>query len=487
MSVLSALAKVEAVDAGRAVPTATVRHCHLAEQPIVLIPLHLAGEAAAPLAVLVGAHHDEARLLIVPQPRDRVLRLRFAEELAAILLPHIDRHADDTEPVVIDKKTNETIDRCVDAPQIWVPNQAAVTFLKLLGRSLRFRRTEGDDAVSPAIPLVGRWLTWYCDRAEHPGSTALAPLTSHLSTHWTTGQSALEDANLTALLGWIAPPDNLTGPEAAARAEDPTICPPAGPATDPGFDNVVLAPLINAYDTAADDIARTRAVQRLEQALRTQLEPTWELMWQGLSLLRALPEGSSVAARWAEDVRSFSYFTEIAETQAQSRRDSPTSAVRRLLAREQALERLTAAMAYDDPYVMLERRLAGEACLATVIDSEPTRTTLSDKGKSVLRPLLRVTTTDPFTPVAGESLHNAAVKNQQAKVLEVDDDVIVLELSGGMGRSAKGPAEGTVNVEGDRIVLARFGPNGNFRAATLPPPEETPWTHGGPPETDEEN
>ncbi|MGQ4614600.1 hypothetical protein [Nocardia sp. R7R-8] len=233
MSVLSALAKVEAARAGHAQSTATVRHCHLSERPMVLIPLRLAGEAAAPLAVLAGTSPDEARLLIVPQPRDRVLRLRFAEELAEILLPHITRYTDDTEPVVIDKKTNETIDRCVDAPQIWVPNPAAVTFLELLGRSLRFRRAEGEDAVPESIPLLGRWLTWYCDRAEHPGSTALAALTTHLSTHWTTGQSSLEDANLTALLGWIAPPDGRTGPEAAARAEDPTLCPPAGPGHRP--------------------------------------------------------------------------------------------------------------------------------------------------------------------------------------------------------------------------------------------------------------
>ncbi|MGQ4614599.1 hypothetical protein [Nocardia sp. R7R-8] len=228
-------------------------------------------------------------------------------------------------------------------------------------------------------------------------------------------------------------------------------------------------------------------MRRLEQALRTQLEPTWTLMWQGVSLLRALPEGASVAKRWAEDVRSFSYFAEtLAEGAPQPRRDSAVSAVRRLLSREQALEKLTAAMAYDDPYVMLEHRLAGNACLAEVIDAAPTRTTLSDKGKRILRPLLRVTTTDPFTPAVGEALHNTAVRGQQATVLELDDDIIVVELSGGMGRSTTTPAEGTVSTEGDRIVLARFGPDGNFRPAALPSPEETPWTHGGPPELTEE-
>ena len=50
MSVLAALAKAEAVRAGRAQATAAVRHIHLAERPLVAVPLRLAGEAAAPVA-----------------------------------------------------------------------------------------------------------------------------------------------------------------------------------------------------------------------------------------------------------------------------------------------------------------------------------------------------------------------------------------------------------------------------------------------------
>ena len=51
-------------------------------------------------------------------------------------------------------------------------------------------------------------------------------------------------------MGWIAPWDGLSGPEAALEAEDPLRWPPAGPATDPSFDNEVLAPLIRSYDAA---------------------------------------------------------------------------------------------------------------------------------------------------------------------------------------------------------------------------------------------
>ena len=46
-------------------------------------------------------------------------------------------------------------------------------------------------------------------------------MTAVLAAHWATGQSALEDANLAALMGWIAPSDGLTGPEAAAAGGGP--------------------------------------------------------------------------------------------------------------------------------------------------------------------------------------------------------------------------------------------------------------------------
>ena len=121
-----------------------------------------------------------------------------------------------------------------------MPNLPSVSFLRLLGRSTRFRRTEGEYAVPASVPLLGRWLTYYAERAEVPPSALLVSLTAALADHWATGQSAAEDANLAALLGWIDPPDGMTGPAAARAAEDPVRCPPAGPVTDPTFDNEVL-------------------------------------------------------------------------------------------------------------------------------------------------------------------------------------------------------------------------------------------------------
>ncbi|WP_040789967.1 hypothetical protein [Nocardia paucivorans] len=480
MSVLTALARVEAVRAQRAQPLADFRHYHLSQRPLVLVPLRLAGEAAAPLAIMVGSAPDDATVLIVAQPRDRVLRLRFIGELADLVLPYIASRCTRVEETVT-KKTEETWPLYSDAPQLLVPNPGGVEFLRMLGRSVRFHRTDGPNAVPETLPLLGRWLTWFAERAEHPGSNVLLPMTSVLATHWASGQSSLEDGNLAALLGWIDPPDGLTGPQAATLAEDPLRSPPAGPATDPGFDNEELAPLIAAYDNAGDKRAVTVAVERLERALRGQLEPTWRLMWRAVELLRALPEGASVQRRWSKDRGAFSWFAaSIPEGVPQARRDSAVSAVRRLLNRERALDAFQAERAFDDPRVLLEHRLTGEAFRGTVLDSDPTRTGTTDKGRSVLRPLVRVRTTDPFRAAVDEELHSIERPKQKGKVVAVDDDTIVLELSGGMGRG-RTPPPGTVPEVGDSVGFARFSPNASFAPTKLPEPEETPWTHGGPP------
>ncbi len=68
MSTLTSLARAEAVRAGRAQPIATVRHVHIHDRPLVLIPLALAGEANAPLAAMVGEDPDSPGCWSWPTP-----------------------------------------------------------------------------------------------------------------------------------------------------------------------------------------------------------------------------------------------------------------------------------------------------------------------------------------------------------------------------------------------------------------------------------
>ncbi|MFI9643702.1 hypothetical protein ACIG87_27220 [Micromonospora sp. NPDC051925] len=485
MSTLRALAKAQAVAAGVAQPIATVRHLHLAARPLVLVPLAMAGEAHAPLAALVGTAPDDARLLVVPQPRNRDQRLRFVTELAGIVLPWLDGFRGVSEAVAVDRGRDVRY-RYVDAPQVWVPNPAGITFLRLLGRSTRFRRPDGDHPVHPAVPLLGRWLTFFAERAEQPGSSALVAMTDALTLHWATGQSAVEDLHLPALLGWIDPPAGESGVGAATRAEDPRVCPPAGPATDPEFDNAALAPVMAEWAAADDDpAARDGAYAELARLLRGQLAPTWELMWRGVGLLDALPPGARVADRWANDRDAFTGYAEHLDADGgpQPRRDGAVAAAVRLHRLERAAATYAVQRAYDDPLVMAEHRLTGEAFVGDVTLADPRR--VDDSGKRPkLRPRIQVVTTESVRVPVGATLWSTARPGQKAKVIFVTPAAdgrteVVLELSGAMGRGLTAPP-GSVPEVGERLCLTTLS-EAFLPAGAFPTAEETPWTHGGPP------
>lgn len=485
MSTLTALARAQALARGIAQPVSTARHVHVSGRPLVLIPLALAGEANAPLAAMVGGEPGSPRLLVVHQPRNRDQRFAFAAALAEIVVGYVQAFCSMVETVPSGPGREPRV-RCADAPQILVPNPAGIGFVRLLGRSTRFRRPYGEYAVDPAVPVLGRWLTFLAERAEHPGSCLLLAATDALSLHWASGQSPVEDLNLAALLGWIDPPAGMTGPEAAAAAEDPVLWPPAGPATDPTFDNEVLAPLIEACArTGGHTAARRRAESALEKALSGQLTPTWGLMWRAVGLLRALPPGGRVATRWDADKDAFTRHAEHlrAGGPPQPRRDPAVAASRRLDWLERALASYAVQRALDDPLVLAEYRMTGEAFAGTVTAAEPGRIDASGKRRK-LRPLITVTTEDPVRVEAGDSLRSPAWPVQNARVVSVSAPpgrpaAVVLELSGGMGRALT-PAPRSVPEVGDRVCYTTlsesYQPSGAFPAR-----EETPWTHGGPP------
>ncbi|GAU68050.1 hypothetical protein SSP35_06_01340 [Streptomyces sp. NBRC 110611] len=496
MSLIETLARMEAVAAGRARTRCTVRHRHLSERPLVLVPLTTAGEAGAPLGALVGTDREKPALLAVPQPRDRDLRSAFLAELAEAMLPYVDGFADavereerkETDPET-GKKVPVQVELCADAPQLIVPSAAGVEYVRLLGRSMRFRRTAEQEPAAPhpappQVPLLGHWLTHFGERARVPGSGLLLSVTDLLTRHWATGQSALEDQHLGALLAWIDPPPGRSGQEAAARAESARDeagqlrCPPAGPATDPAFDNRLLAPAMARYDAGVPG-----AEDALRALLESQLRPTWEAVWRGIDLLRALPAGARVADRWKRDRWSYTAHRDRvrAGEPPQPRRDDAVTAARKLSARETAQAQLDAQEALDDPLVMAGRRLAGEAFQGTVVEVEMA---LSDGRRPMPRPLVTLRTADLPQLSAGTKLYRTLAdgRTQPAEfALHADDGpgMPVVRLTGGMGRG-RTPEAGSVPEPGDVVCWTLFehAPRGG---PELPDPEDTPWTHGGPP------
>ncbi|MFC3577757.1 hypothetical protein ACFOZ0_31745 [Streptomyces yaanensis] len=512
MSLIATLSRLEAVRSGRAQPIATVRHRHVSERPLVFVPLITAGEAGAPLGALVGTDRDAPRLLVVPQPRDRDLRFAFLADLADVVLPYLDAYAEAVEPAERTETDPETgkrvkveVDLCADAPQLIVPSRAGIDFVRLLGRSMRFRRTAEQDPETPhpappRVPLLGRWLTHFGERARVPGSSLLQALTEVLTRHWATGQSSLEDQHLGALLAWIDPPEGTSGADAALRAElardadGQLLCPPAGPATDPAFDNKLLAPAIERYDRARTRLAAaedgveaddrfgelTAAEREIRALVESRTRPTWDAVWRGLDLLRALPEGAHVADRWTRDRWSFTGHRDrvAAGEPPQPRRDDAVTAANKLATREREQARLDAQEALDDPLVMAGRRLGGEAFAGEVTDVVMT---YSEGKRPSPRPLVTVRTEDrPHLGERTKVYRSLGGKPQAAEFVgDEGDGLVVLRIVDKMGRG-KEPEAGSVPEKGDRVCFTLFE-HEQRGGAKLPEPEETPWTHGGPP------
>ncbi|HEV2635058.1 MAG TPA: hypothetical protein VGX23_07910 [Actinocrinis sp.] len=505
MSVLSALARAEAYASGQAVPVTTVRHVHLSERPLVLVPLMLAGEAAAPLAVLVGSSRDDPTLFFVPQPRNRDQRFSFLGRLAGVMLRYIEERRSATETVPA-TRNREAWERSLDAPQILVPNSGGIEALRLLGRSARFRSVDGPYPVEPSVPILGRYLTWLAeDRAPMPGSAICAAMTELLSGHWATGQSALEDQHLAAQLAWIRPRqtlaavdpaegfagpgthDALSGADAALLVEDPRRCPPAGPATDPDFDQRVLSPLFDRLQAAAEDPdAWQEVLEALEAALRGQLQPTWDLMWLGIDLLRELPDAAYNPIRWQVDCGRFTNFAQQTDDGAppQARLDSAVHAAARLANLEAAQESHQLHRALDDPLVMAQYRVTGEAFRGEVIAVDQDRQITRNK-RAWPRPRVLLRTSDPALVRIGAKVASPARINQKKVVVvglerEGEDLIIELELQDGMGRGAK-PEPGSVPEVGELRTYATLLSAETFTPPPFPEIEATPWTHGGPP------
>ena len=486
MTLLVTLARLEAAASGHAQPLSRVRHRRLAAEPLVLMPLTLAGDPATPVAVMTGTSRMAPELLVVPEPRDHALRLRFLTTLASNVLRYIADRQRTTE-VIPATGNREERRRYADAPQVIVPNRAARDYLGLLGRSTRFQPTEGPFAVDPTVPTLGKWLTFLADSADQPGSAMLTDLTSFLAEHWATGQSPLEDANLAAQLAWIDPPPGMTALEAALATEDPLLYPPAGPTTDPGFDQAILEPLFRGYEQAARSRsqARTdRAAAEISTVLNGQLQPTWNAAWDAISLLRALPEISGADRRWATDRDSFTRFSAYLADGGlpQPRRDHAAMAAARLDRLERAQAAYDAERALEDEFALAELRTTGEAFAGNVIAAEPARTDISAAGRTVLRPRFTVHSSDPLRIETGRMLICPARPSQRVRIVELvraDTEMeVVLEVTQGMGTPGK-PKAGAVPTIGESVSYT-LDP-GYWAQREFPPAEQTPWTHGGPP------
>ncbi|MGW1899052.1 hypothetical protein ACWCQB_16770 [Streptomyces hirsutus] len=91
----------------------------------------------------------------------------------------------------------------------------------------------------------------------------------------------------------------------------------------------------------------------------------------------------------------------------------------------------------------------------------------------------------PVRLAAGKEIKCPARPGQKAEIVEVvpenDGHTVVIQLNGGFNNKRKPPAPpGTSAEVGETVTCTSVAPKA--MPSVLPAEEDTPWTHGGPPE-----
>ena len=338
----------------------------------------------------------------------------------------------------------------------------------------------GPYAVDPAVPALGKWLTFLADSADQPGSAMLADLTGFLAEHWATGQSPLEDASLAAQLAWIDPPPGMTGLQAALATEDPAPLParraghrPGFRPGDPGAARPQLRPGSARPGTSpAMKRAAAEISSRPQGAARTDLGRRVERDLAAAGPARDHRRGAALGRRpgLLHQVRRY-----LADGGLpQPRRDYAATAAARLDRLERAQAAYDAERAREDPFVLAGLRTTGEAFAGEVVSAEPSRTTISVAGRGFCG---RASPSVPATRCAWSPAgylicpaHPATRPDRRPDSHRESADV-VLEVVPGHGHDRK-PTAGAVPAAGEHGQLHHdpgTGPKGSSRPPTRPP------------------
>jgi len=359
---------------------------------------------------------------------------------------------------------------CLDAPQLVVPNAATADWLcGVVGRFTRNLRTD-DDARAPAsVPLAGKHLSFFADLM--PGSSLVVAATDALILHWQTGQLPSEDLNLAALLGWIDPPAGMDGPQAALVGERSS---PAGPESDPAWDDATLTGLVRDWHAAGDAASRSAVRRDLEDEIRGQLTGAWADCWSARDLLASLPAARHAASRWSRDQGDWTFHcNRIAEGRAFFRNiPTPLQGARRLDLAETRTSALEREMAWDDPLVMAALIAGGEALAGCVVAVEPERRGRSASGRRGRRPLITVEPELEFPKPAGTTLFLSTRPRVKLVVLPSDGSGLIrAEVVKGANTSA---TIDRLPGVGDEVILSPYGESEFY---TRPMVADIPWTH----------
>jgi hypothetical protein len=343
---LQTVARLAALENGKAVPVATHLQISIQPEPLILCCMAMAGEATTVHIAACGRFGQPTEYMSVPDPRSRDDQYDLLTWIA----------------FRVEQYYNEC--REVRAfPQIWVASDGAIKHLDLLANRLRNHRD------NPRVKRLGELLAYVTERFPIDGQQALVSATSALRLHYATGQQPAEDEHLGTILTWIDPPAGINVLAAVAMAEQN----PMGAKTDPEFDRLILEPRVRSFNTAkrasASAVQLARRAQIIHNALLPVVSRIFEATQTALTILQTrwpqrLPGMDELQRYEAEEFESFmqsrdnGYFVPL--------RDRPKAAAFKLTERELARKNFEAALRAGDRVALANAGLAGHVLNGTV-------------------------------------------------------------------------------------------------------------------------
>jgi hypothetical protein len=261
---LKVIARLLAQQRGEAVRLTRERSYPLSDQPMVLVPIVMAGASPSLFALGIGDGIKPCHVHVCAEPRNRDQQYEMLGQAAADMESFLRAWQADADLMP------QVITSSPDASRICLVMIHRMTY-----------------APQPALRFVGRRLHWLDRVFEQPDSTALLDMPRAICELFATGQDECADAHLGAVLEWSKPADGQIY-DRVLRVEDS----PVSTATDPRLDNGKLIPLLQALGQAqekGDSSARNRLRAEIEQVFHQEVGRRYGLIGQALAVCRRFP------------------------------------------------------------------------------------------------------------------------------------------------------------------------------------------------------